>query len=181
MDAGMSQEFWKHWACHLRGTGSRWHQALGSGQSVSTLGGPAIVSHFPEPPSVPSRSWANQPERANNSFSVTLNAPTVATESGSWAGRGLCCWWQEAGAAPETAGWPVWRPCSKDNSADSSSHTLQLKHCVVFFPPHLGAGFPKIQEQMGNKEPRWALCNHNKGAGQRLPERKPQKPRLLGW
>lgn len=86
------------------------------------------MSHFPEPPSVLNGSWANQPETANNSFSVTLNAPTVAAESGSWAGWGLCCWWQEAGAAPETVGWLVWRPCSEDNSADSPSHTLQLKH-----------------------------------------------------
>lgn len=85
------------------------------------------MSHFPEPPSVLNGSWANQPETANNSFSVTLT-PTVAAESGSWAGWGLCCWWQEAGAAPETVGWLVWRPCSEDNSADSPSHTLQLKH-----------------------------------------------------
>lgn len=88
MDAGMSQESQKHWASHLRGTGSRWHQALGNGQDVSTLGGPAIISHFPEPPFVLNGSWSNQPETANNSFSVTLNAPKAAAESGSWAAWG---------------------------------------------------------------------------------------------
>ena len=125
-------------ACHgnPRSTGHATSEAQGAGGTrpwamvrVSALWGVLpSYSHFPEPPSVLNGSWANQPETANNSFSVTLNAPIAATESGSWAGRGLCCRWWEAGAAPETVGWPVWRPRLEDNSADSSSHTLQPKH-----------------------------------------------------
>lgn len=85
-------------ACHRnpRSTGHTTSEAQEAGGTrpwamvrVSALwGGPAIISHFPEPPFVLSGSWSNQPETANNSFSVTLNAPTAAAESGSWAGRG---------------------------------------------------------------------------------------------